>query len=104
MCDQRVVESAEHFACRCPYFGDMRRECLSRISESLGDEKAPRVRRAMRELDMQLFLGNHLWSDLPSAVAQAVDTAVCDFLKVAWRRRRPIWKAICVDDNEWRLG
>ena len=85
MCDQKVVESAEHFTCQCPYFEEQRLQCLARISEMLGGEKAPAVRRAMQERDLRLFLGNHLWSELPAAVARGVDSVVCDYLKVAWR-------------------
>jgi hypothetical protein len=103
MCDQKVVESAEHFVCQCPYFEEQRLQCLARISEKLGEEKAQAVRRAMQQRDLRLFLGNHLWSELPVAVARGVDGAVCDYLKVAWRRRRRIWLAVCLEGNEWRL-
>ena len=104
MCSSGAVENAEHFACRCPYYDRLRDECVARIEAKLGDHQAPALRRALGVRDPTVFLGNQLWTELPPELAQAVDTTVCDFLKVAWRRRQPIWSAVCVEGSEWRLA
>jgi len=47
--------------------------------------------------------GTLVLAELPADVVMKVDTVICDFLKVAWRRRQQLWKAACRDGSEWRL-
>ena len=103
MCGTAAVEDAEHFVSRCSYFSQQRDTCVARIESKLGSEHAQYLRRALRDRAPAVFLSDRLWKELPAEVAQAVDTAVCDFLKVAWRRRKRIWSAVCVPGSEWRL-
>jgi len=103
MCDEKQVEDACHFVSACPHFADMRRQCLERVETKLGAVPAPQLRNAIESSDPELFLGDRLLAGLPQDVEQAVDTVICDFLKVAWRRRQQLWKEACLDGNEWRL-
>ena len=57
----------------------------------------------MQNNEMALFLGDGALQDLPEDKQRAVDTVVCNFLHVAWRKRRKLWRAACVEGNEWRL-
>ena len=103
MCDAKAVEDTEHFLCHCSYFHETRERCLKQITSLIENEAAPLLRDAMNSKTMKVFLGAKILDELPDKVAQAVDHAICNFLKVAWRRRDYIWKAVCVDSNPWRL-
>jgi hypothetical protein len=103
MCDGKHVEDANHFVSTCPHFHDMRQHCLERISDKLGLLPAPQLRSAIASCDSELFLGDRLLDGLPRDVERAVDNVICDFLKVAWRKRQQLWKAACIDGDEWRL-
>jgi len=50
----------------------------------------------MQNNDMVLFLGDGALQDLPEDKQRAVDTVVCNFC-------RKLWRAACVEGNEWRL-
>ena len=52
---------------------------------------------------MELFLGDGLLQVLPPGVAKEVDATICNFLKVAWRKRHEVWRTFCVDDAGWKL-
>jgi hypothetical protein len=103
MCPDRQIEDAQHFVSRCSHFASMRDRCLVRLGEGLGALPAVQFRAAMAARDPELFLGDRLLAELPAGVAMKVDTVICDFLKVAWRRRQQLWKAACRDGSEWRL-
>ncbi len=103
MCDGRQVEDAEHFACDCPHYAKEREECLRRITEVVGGVGPPTLRNAMRNNALALFLGDNALVDLPRDQQRAVDDVVCNFLKVAWRKRSKLWKLVCVQGNDWRL-
>jgi len=103
MCDGQQVEDAEHFACRCPYYAAERAECLRRVEMVASDAATPRLKAAMQNNEMALFLGDGALQDLPEDKQRAVDSVVCNFLHVAWRKRRKLWRAACVEGNEWRL-
>lgn len=103
MCDEQQIEDAEHFACQCPYYATERAECLRRITEIAGADKSPILTRAVQNSELALFLGDGAIGELPQEKQQAVDNVVCNFLKVAWRKRSKLWKRVCVEDNEWRL-
>jgi hypothetical protein len=103
MCDAKAVEDTEHFLCQCSYFHETRERCLKQITSLIGNETAPLLRNALNCNTMKVFLGAKILDELPRGVAQSVDHAICNFLKVAWRRRDYIWKAVCVNSNPWRL-
>ena len=103
MCEGQQVEDAEHFACSCPYYAAERAECLRRVEMVASDAATPRLKAAMQNNEMALFLGDGALQDLPEDKQRAVDTVVCNFLHVAWRKRRKLWRAACVEGNEWRL-
>ena len=103
MCDEKRVEDAEHFACQCQYYAADRAECLRRISDILGADYAPVLRAAMANSDLMLFLGDGALRELEPEKQRAVDVVVCNFLKVAWRKRSKLWKLVCAEGNEWRL-
>ena len=103
MCDEQQVEDAEHFTCQCPYYAAERSDCLSRIANIAADAEAPRLAAAMQNSEMALFLGDTALKELPPDKQKAVDAVVCNFLKVAWRKRSKLWKLACEEGNEWRL-
>ena len=97
------MEDAQHFVSHCSYFADLRNDCVARMTAKLADEPAPRLRKAVANREMAVFLGDGLFTEVPAHVARALDTVVCDFLKLAWRRRQTLWKPICLPGTEWRL-
>ena len=104
MCDEQQVEDAEHFACcQCAYYATERAECLRRITEIADTERAPTLTRAVQNSELALFLGDGALGELPAPKQLAVDNVICNFLKVAWRKRSKLWKLVCADGNEWRL-
>jgi len=103
MCPDRQLEDAQHFVSRCSHFADMRNRCLERLRGSTATVHAPQFRAAIERRDPELFLGDRLLAELPADAAVKVDSVICDFLKVAWRRRQHLWKAGCRDGSEWRL-
>jgi hypothetical protein len=103
MCDDKQVEDAEHFACKCPYYAKERAECLARITEVVGGLGPPTLSTAMQNNELALFLGDGALVELPEEQQRAVDDVVCNFLKVAWRKRSKLWKLVCVEGNDWRL-
>ena len=42
---------------------------------------------------------------LPPGLAKEVDATVCNFLKVAWRKRQTVWtqRGWCSDKDGWKL-
>src|SRR3954470_14835582 len=103
MCDEQQVEDAEHFACHCPYYAAERADCIRRIASVAADATTPRLAAAMQSTDLSLFLGDAALVGLPPDRQRAVDTVVCNFLKVAWRKRSKRWKLACEEGNDWRL-
>jgi len=53
--------------------------------------------------EMALFLGDAALKELPPDKQKAADAVVCNFLKVAWRKRSKLWKLACEEGNDWRL-
>ena len=103
MCDEKQVEDAEHFACKCPYYANERADCVRRITQIVGGAETPALRAAIQHNDMALFLGDGALIGLPKGQQRAVDDVVCNFLKVAWRKRSKLWRLVCVEGNDWRL-
>ena len=103
MCDDQQVEDAEHFACRCPYYAAERADCMRRIADAVKGDSVPGLRTAMRNNDIALFLGDGALRELPDDKQRAVDTVICNFLHVAWRKRQKLWRTACADGNDWRL-
>ena len=103
MCDEQQVEDAEHFACSCPYYAAERADCVRRIASVAAEAATAKLQAAMQSTDLSLFLGDAALEGLPPDKQKAVDTVVCNYLKVAWRKRRKLWKLACEEGNEWRL-
>ena len=77
---------------------------MRRIKALIDGVNAPLLRAAIAKQDVALLLGDSKLAELPPDKQQQVDTVVCNFLKVAWRRRRAEWLKHCVAGNEWRLS
>ena len=103
MCRQGQHENAEHFACHCSKYDDLRQECLRRIIALTADVNAPRLREAVAKQEVALFLGDGNLSELAPELRTKVDRVVCNYLKVAWRSRQTAWRKLCVEGNDWRL-
>jgi len=102
ICGTGAVETAEHFAAECPAYAAERAECLRRLDELLG-EPCQLLPEALVEGDVALFLGDGWLQRFPPQLAQQLDATVCNFLKMAWKARKPIWQDFCCDGNEWQL-
>ena len=103
MCQAGQIETAEHFVSDCPFFREERRQCLGRIAALVMGNETPALCDAIANARMELFLGDGFLRRLPAAVAKQVDETVCNYLKVAWRKRKDVWKTFCVSNDEWRL-
>jgi hypothetical protein len=103
MCASGEVENAEHFACRCSYFDAERQECLSRVRVLADGVHAPELQNSIAQRSVALLLGDTELGELPLQKQKEVDIAICDFLKVAWKKRRVAWRQHCVEGSEWRL-
>jgi hypothetical protein len=103
ICGSGAVESAQHFVSQCPAYAAERQECLRRVAALAGRRPSPEMRRAIDTADVELFLGDRLLRRLPQEVALKVDATVCNFLRIAWRKRQPLWRNFCQDGTEWRL-
>jgi len=98
-----VKESAEHFACQCPFYAEERARCLRRVADLTAGLNNAALMQAVINPDVQLLLGDGLLLSLPPETAKGVNAAVCDFLMVAWRKRKARWRHFCVEGNEWKL-
>ena len=76
---------------------------MLRIEGLVGHAADDRLRQAVANADVALLLGDGLIRRLPQQLASGVNSAVCDFLNIAWRKRRPLWRGLCEDGNEWKL-
>ena len=103
MCPRGQQENAEHFACHCSKYDDQRQECLRRITALIAGVNAPKLREAIAQQDVALFLGDSKLSELTSQMRTKVDRVVCNYLKVAWARRQTMWRGLCVEGSDWRL-
>jgi hypothetical protein len=101
-CNAHAVEDAEHFVSKCSFYADERRECIARLNAAIAGEWAPGFRQAMDEETVELFLGDKLLLQLPEEKRRQVDAVLCDYLKVAWRKRNAIW-ATLTERQGWRL-
>jgi Reverse transcriptase (RNA-dependent DNA polymerase) len=103
LCDSGAVETASHFAAECAQFAAERAECLRRVRAVVGPRSSAELRQAMARADAELFLGDRLLRQLPQQVALDVNATICNFLHVAWRKRQPLWREFCQDNNDWKL-
>ncbi len=105
-CSRNEIETAHHFVSVCPYYAALRDSCLLRVQSCIRDCKtnlhAILQAQAPEQLT-NLFLGSELLSDLSVDRSMQVENVVLDYLKVIWRKRRNIWKQLCVPRNEWAL-
>lgn len=104
LCETKQVEDAQHFACSCPLFEEARGECLARIVKAADGCAAPRLWKAVQDVDVSLFLSDSPLQELPPAIRHKVDSIICDFLKVAWRLREKEWAKFHIPGNPWVLG
>jgi reverse transcriptase-like protein len=102
MCKEQCVEDAEHFVSKCGFYDDERRECLRRLNVAITGEYSPVFRQAMEDNDVNLFLGDKMLLNLPEQKRGRVDRILCDFLKVAWRKRDTVWAPL-TERKGWRL-
>jgi len=103
LCNSGAVETAQHFTSNCVVFAAERAECLSRVALLVGSRCSADLRKAIAGADVELFLGDRLLRALPQQVALDVNATVCNFLKVAWRKREPLWQNFCQEGTSWRL-
>jgi hypothetical protein len=103
LCNSDAVETAQHFTSNCVVFAAERAECLSRVALLVGTRCSADLRKAIAGADVELFLGDRLLRALPQQVALAVNATVCNFLKIAWRKREPLWQNFCQEGTSWRL-
>jgi hypothetical protein len=103
MCNSGAVETAGHFVAECSLVAAERARCLRQITALVGQRSGAELRRAIARADVELFLGDRLLRSLPKEVAMTVNSTVCNFLKIAWRKRHPVWRSCCKDGDEWSL-
>ena len=65
-----------------------------------GDYKA--LARAITMVENELPGYEELLLNLPEGKRRTVDRTMCDFLKVAWRKRDTVWAAL-TERKGWRL-
>src|ERR1700691_3046589 len=87
----------------CAQFAAERAECLRRVRAVVGPRSSAELRQAMARADAELFLGDRLLRQLPQQVALDVNATICNFLHVAGRKRQPLWREFCQDNNDWKL-
>ena len=104
ICGSQDLETAEHFVSKCPVYAVEREECIRRLWVVLAGRVGPLLCQALVLQSAQLFLGDGLFRDLPPDVAFDAEVIVCNFLKVAWKKRAPIWATLCQDGDEWAYG
>ena len=103
LCGGGEVESAAHFVARCPFYAAERARCLERISELTPADAHWALWAAVLRGAPEVFLGDRLLLSLPPGRAKEVDATVCNFLKVAWRKRQSVWRRWCSDKDGWKL-
>jgi hypothetical protein len=102
MCNQPAIEDAEHFVSKCSYYEKERAECKRRVEQVLAGNVGPKLRKALDENAVELFLGDKLLQEVPADKRHKLDDVLCDYLKVAWRKRDTVW-ATLTDLRGWKL-
>ena len=102
ICWSDQLETPEHFVSRCPEYAQEREDCIRRLRAVLGPT-TPMLGHALDTAAVGLFLGDGLMQRLPAEVARRVDSIICDFLMVAWRKRRVAWRQQVDGDDEWNI-
>jgi hypothetical protein len=103
LCGSQEIENAEHFACRCSFFDDLRRECQRRLRAAFGAELTSNLQQAIDKFDVNLMLGDKWQKNLSSKTREDADTVICCYFKKAWARRQQEWKNFTQEDNAWKL-
>ena len=105
LCETREVEDASHFVCVCPVFAAERSKCLAKIADTVAAVSAAVSLRSAMQLGntVALLLGDSMLAELPPDTQLKVDRIVCNFLKVAWRKREGLWQKHCIDGDPWQL-
>ena len=60
------------------------------------------LKQAIASKDVALFLGDSKVVGLSDDEKRKVDLVLCNYLKVAWRKRQTVWQGLC-DGSDWRL-
>ena len=104
MCQSQNIESEEHFVADCPFYAQLRHDCLAKLSTMVAEAgRVPSwLTRPSREDLVQLFIGAKA-NSLPPAVREKAERCVADFLRLAWARRDSIWKQVCRAGKPWKL-
>src|SRR5579883_2792690 len=68
MCSSGATEDAQHFACHCDFYADLRQECLTKMRQRVAHVRAPKLREAIESGDVHLFLGDRALVELPADV------------------------------------
>ena len=103
ICNEGFVEDAEHFTSRCSVYADLRDDCRQRMQQVIDEQSDPELRQAIRDFDVELILGDKWLVGLSNEKRIRLDSIICGYLKVAWRRREPIWKTLCAEGSNWQL-
>jgi hypothetical protein len=103
VCKENVVENAEHFVSRCKFYTDLRQQCLQKLGNVIGDEMASDFKSRVEDSLVDIFLGDSFASKLLEEKRSQFDVVICNFLRLAWRRRDIIWKTLTIEGNPWRL-
>ena len=98
------VESAEHLVSRCPMYAELRHECLRRVESLVTEAKAPRIKAALRDCSAALFLSDRSLMELAPELRWRVDSVLCNYLKLLWRKREEVWSKQGLDQNLWIVG
>jgi hypothetical protein len=84
-------------------YDDLRKQCQQKLIDVVGDEKRLDFKSTIARSDVDIFLGDTLASQLSEEKRSQFDVVICNFLRLAWRRRDRIWKDLTVEDNAWKL-
>ena len=69
----------------------------------IGNQADPELIQDIRDFSVELMLGDKWLVKLSDQLRTELDSIICGYFKVAWRRRDTIWKTLCVEGSDWRL-
>jgi hypothetical protein len=106
-CDLGAVEDVTHVVSTCPCYGDLRQDCLRRLDACLHEQNVPQEilsnfgDRSAGALT-RMFLGD-VFQGLAPAAYQKAHGVILNYLKLLWKRRKPLWANFCAPGKEWQL-
>ena len=98
-----AIEDAEHLVSHCKVYADLRDDCARRIEAMVAGVDAPDFKSALQNRDPALFLSDKHLMELEPELRERVDMVLCNYLKLVWRKRVPLWKDECLGGNEWTV-